>query len=133
MTLTPSPSTSTSTSTARGAAAEALAARHLEAHGLKVLGRNLACPAGELDLVCLDRGVLVIVEVRQRSRADFGGATASVDSRKRRRLLRAAAYHWQRRPDWRSRLVRFDVVGIAATAAGGCEITWLRDAFRAAT
>jgi putative endonuclease len=122
--------TSPSTSAARGAAAEALAARHLEAHGLQVIGRNLACQAGELDLVCLDRGVLVIVEVRQRSRADFGGAAASVDWRKRRRLIRAAAFHWQRRPDWRARIVRFDVVGIAAGTGGGFDITWLRDAFR---
>ena len=39
-----------------------------------VLARNVRCKVGELDLVCLDGAVLAIVEVRQRVRAEFGGA-----------------------------------------------------------
>jgi putative endonuclease len=115
-----------------GAGAEARAAEFLEAHGLVILARNLRCRAGELDLVCLDGDVLVIVEVRHRARADFGGAAASVTAHKQRKLFRATRFFWQRQPDWRRRVLRFDVVALRPAAPGGAlEIDWLRDAFRA--
>ena len=118
----------------RGAAAEALAAEYLTARGLLVVAHNLRSRAGELDLVCLDGAVLVVVEVRSRSRDDFGGAVASVTRSKQRKLLRAARYEWQRRADWRDRLMRFDVVGIGVDGRGAGaahRIEWIRDAFRA--
>ena len=62
----------------RGAAAEELAAHYLQVRGLKILARNLRCKAGEIDLVCLDDGVLAIVEVRQREGLQYGGALGSV-------------------------------------------------------
>src|SRR5690554_3183533 len=61
-----------------GRQAEAQAEKHLTAAGVKVLKRNLLCRAGEIDLVCLDSGVLAFVEVRQRYSRRFGGAAASV-------------------------------------------------------
>ena len=115
-----------------GAAAEALAAEFLTTQGLSVIARNLRCKAGELDLVCLDGEVLVIVEVRQRGRADFGGALASVDWRKRRKLIRATRYQWQRRPEWRARVLRFDVLALQVRRDGTRDIAWVKDAFRAA-
>ena len=115
----------------RGAVSEQLAAEHLQAHGLKVVARNLRCRAGELDLVCLDGGVLAIVEVRQRARADFGGALASVNRRKQRKIIRAARYFWQRRARWRASLMRFDVIGVQGLPNGSHRIVWIRDAFRA--
>ncbi len=114
----------------RGAEAETLAAAYLIARGLTVVAKNLRCKAGELDLVCLDREVLVIVEVRQRARADFGGALASVTWRKQRKLIRATRFHWQRQPGWRARILRFDVIAVQDRAGGAPEITWIRDAFR---
>jgi len=123
----------------RGAAAEALAAEYLTDHGLTLIARNLRCKCGELDLVCLDGEVLVIVEVRHRATGDFGGALASVNGRKQRKLLRAARYQWQRRADWRERRMRFDVVAVGSAPHGAPEgvpvgappIEWVRDAFRA--
>src|SRR5260370_13052525 len=76
----------------RGAAAEADAALYLQTQGLSVLARNLRCRAGELDLVCLDDGVIVIVEVRHRATSDFGGALASVTLRKQRKIIRATGF-----------------------------------------
>ncbi|MHB8474960.1 MAG: YraN family protein [Steroidobacteraceae bacterium] len=114
----------------RGAAAEQLAAEHLQRHGLEVIARNLRCRGGEIDLVCLDGGVLAIVEVRQRGRADFGGALASVDRRKQRKIIRAARFFWQRRAPWRACAMRFDVVGVQGLPDGPHRIVWLKDAFR---
>jgi putative endonuclease len=115
----------------RGAAAEAFAAEYLTARGLSVIARNVRCRAGELDLVCRDGEVLVIVEVRQRASAGFGGALASVTGRKRRKLIRAARFQWQRQPEWRTRALRFDVLALQGQPDGAPEIAWIKDAFRA--
>jgi len=115
----------------QGAASEQLAALHLQAQGLEVIARNLRCKGGELDLVCLDRGVLAIVEVRQRAHADFGGALASVNRRKQRKIIRAARFFLQRRAKWRGFVIRFDVVGVHGLPDGTHCIDWIKDAFRA--
>jgi putative endonuclease len=114
-----------------GACAEQRAADYLKARGLAVLERNLRCKGGELDLVCLDHGVLAIVEVRQRARVDFGGAPASVDRRKQRKIIRAARFFLQRRAAWRGCAVRFDVVALDGLPDGEHRIEWIKDAFRA--
>jgi putative endonuclease len=80
---------------ARGAAVEAAARRHLEAAGLRPLAANANYRGGELDLVMLDDtgggdATVVFVEVRYRAGRAFGGGAASMDLRKRRRLVRAA-------------------------------------------
>jgi putative endonuclease len=113
-----------------GAAAEAAAADFLQTQGLSVLARNLRCRAGELDLVCLDGGVIVIVEVRQRATSDFGGALASVTRRKQRKLIRATEFLKLRRPGWRARAFRFDVIAVQGRTDGTHEMLWIRDAFR---
>ena len=110
-----------------GDAAEEAAARHLAAHGCALIARNARYPEGELDLIVRERDVLVFVEVRMRRNAAFGGAAASVDRAKQKRLARAAqhwllAHHGER---WRA--CRFDVVSVA----GDGTIEWIRDAFAA--
>jgi putative endonuclease len=49
---------------------------------------------GEIDLICRDGKTLVFVEVRLRSRSDFGGAGASITAGKRRRIVLAARTIW---------------------------------------
>jgi putative endonuclease len=115
----------------RGIAAEQLAADYLQARGLVVLERNLRCKVGEIDLVCLDGAVLAIIEVRQRVRADFGGALGSVTWRKQRKLIRAARYFLQRRPQWQTHRMRFDVLALEGLPDGAHRLVWIKDAFRA--
>lgn len=114
----------------RGRAAEALAARYLEARGLCVVALNFRCRGGELDLVCREGKELVIVEVRQRSNRRFGGALASIDAGKRRRLRRATAYFLLVSREWQGHRLRFDVLAVDGAPDGGPQITWVRDAFR---
>jgi putative endonuclease len=78
-----------------GDAAEALVAERLAASGWTVLGRNVRVGRAELDIVALDPGgragpALVIVEVRWRSRRDYGLAEETIDRRKLARLRHAA-------------------------------------------
>jgi putative endonuclease len=114
----------------RGVAAEELAAQYLKVRGLKVLARNLRCKAGELDLVCLDRGVLAIVEVRQRGSDEFGGASASVTCAKQHKIIRAAQFFLRREKHWRNFPVRFDVLAIEGLPQGAHRVDWIKDAFR---
>ncbi len=114
------------TTTARGREGEAVAARYLEGRGLKVIERNFRVRGGEIDLVCRDGKVLVFVEVRLRSRGDFGGAAASIGHGKRQRLILAARHYLLGKPACDC---RFDCVLLAGLDPAGIE--WIRDAFAA--
>jgi putative endonuclease len=114
----------------RGAAAEELAAQYLQVRGLRILARNLRCKAGELDLVCLDGGVLAIVEVRQRGSLQFGGALASVNWTKQRKIIRAAQFFLRREKHWKNLSMRFDVLAIEGLPDGAHRVDWVKDAFR---
>src|SRR3954469_3179331 len=94
-------------SIAEGNKAEDYAAAWLQRRGLKLVERNWRCRGGELDLVLRDGGVLVMVEVRLRGSDRFGGAAASVDARKRAKLLIAARAYLAGKPE---RPCRIDVV-----------------------
>lgn len=82
---------------------------------------------GELDLVMRDGPMLVFVEVRYRRDARFGGGAASVDFRKRRKLVLAAQLFLAAHPALAALPCRFDVV----EASGEPPLLhWIRDAFR---
>jgi putative endonuclease len=121
----------TSVASRRGNAAERLAAEYLAARGITVVARNVRCRGGEIDLLCLDGAVLAVIEVRQRARARFGGALASVTPAKQRKIARAARYVLQTSVELRGRLMRFDVIGIEGLPDGAHEVCWIKDAFRA--
>ncbi len=122
------------TTTELGRRGEDRALAHLEAHGLSLLERNYRCRAGEIDLVLRDGEVLVLVEVRSRSRRDFGGAAASISRGKQRRFVLAAKHLMLTRPQYRPLRVRIDVVAIDPPAQAGDApvVTWIRNAFAAA-
>ena len=109
----------------RGADSERQAQSLLCGQGLQLVARNVRWRGGEIDLILRDGERLVFVEVRQRSRADWGGAAASVGSAKQRRIILTAQWwlsrHFQNQ-DWPE--CRFDVVAIDQA-----RLQWLQDAF----
>ena len=107
----------------RGRAGERLAAAFLELNGARVSGYNVRIAGVEVDLVVDDGRDRVLVEVKLRSRADYGGAAAAVDAGKRRRLARAAA---ALQPSERAP-VRVDVVTIDLEP-GGARVRHFRNA-----
>lgn len=112
-----------------GQRAEDIAADFLRRQGLQVLERNYRRRLGELDIVARDGDVLVIAEVRMRTSDRYGGAAASVDGRKRQRLVRAAVQLLQQRKDFSHLRVRFDVLAVSETAADSPKVQWLQHAF----
>jgi putative endonuclease len=114
-----------------GRRAEELAADFLRSQGFEILERNYHRRLGELDIVAQRAGVLVIAEVRTRSSDAYGGAAASVDSRKQRRITRAAAALLQQRADLARLPVRFDVIVVSDPTSAAPRIQWLQHAFEA--
>ena len=114
-----------------GARAEQIAADYLQGRGLTILERNFRRRLGEIDLVARDGGVLVIAEVRTRSSKAFGGAAASVDGRKQRRIIRAAAQLLLLHREYAALPVRFDVLIVEGPTSAAPEVNWLRHAFEA--
>ena len=133
MARSPDPTSTATTTTEIGRAAESRALRHLEAAGLVLLTRNYRCRAGEIDLVMLDPEpqVLVLVEVRSRSRRDYGQAAATIGFVKQRRCSLAARHLLLTRRDLRRLPARFDVVAIDPSPEPGGDpvVTWIRNAF----
>ncbi|MEM9256031.1 MAG: YraN family protein [Pseudomonadota bacterium] len=111
---------------------ETLAARWLSENGLKIIARNFSCRRGEIDLIALDGNYLVFVEVRGRTNARFAGAAASIDRRKRLKVIRAAQSFLKQRSEHSHRPCRFDVVGFEPSQSPArSRIQWLRAAFTA--
>jgi putative endonuclease len=113
--------------TALGNAAEEHVLSMMLARGWRLLQRHYRSPGrggGEIDLIMRDReGVVVFVEVRQRSSRKWGGALASVTRAKQRRIIWAARHflmHWPGDPPF----CRFDVVGLEPDG-----VKWIRGVF----
>jgi putative endonuclease len=115
---------------ARGSGIEAAARDFLLGQGLRAVAANASYRFGELDLVMLDRDILVFVEVRYRRDARFGGGAASVDAGKRRKLVKAAQAFLAAHRRFADAPCRFDVVDASGDPASPA-FDWLRDAFRA--
>jgi putative endonuclease len=116
-----------------GRIAEDMAAAELERRGATVVLRNFSRRTGELDIVAIERGTLVVTEVRLRSRTDFGGAAASIDARKQLRIVRTTRQLLQLRQDLARLPVRFDVALVAPGTATEAPWTleWIAQAFDA--
>ena len=69
----------------------------------------------------------MLVEVKTRSNDKFGTALEAVDSRKRRRLMAAAA-EYRALSEWRGP-IRYAVVAITASADGGLKAELVEDPF----
>ena len=114
-----------------GAAAEEIATAYLAAHGAEILERNYRRRLGELDVIAREGDTLLIIEVRTRSTSAYGGAAASVDGRKRRRIVRAAQQLLQQRGELARLAVRFDVVVVSNVGTAEQTVDWIRHAFDA--
>ena len=95
-----------------GKAGEDLAERYLKRQGYAIVERNYRCPLGEIDLIALNKRVVVFVEVKTRRVDTSGAPLESVNAVKQRRLKRTAL-HYLNKHRLHDRDVQFDVVGIS--------------------
>jgi putative endonuclease len=87
-------------------------AAYLTALGWRVVDRNWRCASGEIDIVALDGGELVIVEVKTRRGRGYGHPLEAVDSKKLTRLCVLAGAWRRAHRGVRARTTRIDLVGV---------------------
>jgi putative endonuclease len=100
-----------------GSSGERLAADYLEGRGYEVLARNVRRREGEVDLVALDGGALVFVEVKLRRPGQTGRAVEALSASKQRRLRELAAAYGAEHPELPEQQ-RIDLVAIDLAADG---------------
>ncbi len=108
-----------------GKSGEQAAAEYLERAGFRILDRNWRCADGEIDIVAVERYVLVVCEVKTRS-GDRCGAPLESVSRVKRNRLRRLAVHWLTAHGVRFDQVRVDVLGVTPGPDGGYGVEHLR-------
>ena len=116
-----------STAAALGSGGERAAADYLRERGYIVLERNFRCRGGEIDIIALDGGVLVFVEVKVRRTLSRGAPIEAVTPVKQARVRRAAQEYLTFCGRVFAR-IRFDVISVMKTAKT-TDITHLKASF----
>jgi putative endonuclease len=117
-----------------GAYAEQIACTRLLEAGWEIIARNARTRYGEIDLIGVDRGALVFVEVKAARRGAQAGPErpAIAVGRQKQRRLRRLATGWltDREAPRRFDRVRFDVIGVVVEAGGTiADYDHIEDAF----
>lgn len=95
----------------QGEEAETACCNYLKLQGLKLINKNFSCRFGEIDIIMLDKKILVFVEVRFRKNDFFGGGLESITPTKQKKLRRTAELYLQQNNQYKN--ARFDVVSMS--------------------
>lgn len=112
-----------------GAYGEDIACDYLARNGYKVLERNFACRAGEVDIVAMHGDIVVFVEVKTRSSEKFGLPSEAVSAAKQNRIVKTALYYMQSRR-LLEHMCRFDVIEISTGVDNKPLVNLIQDAFQ---
>lgn len=115
----------------KGTVGEDIAEKYLKSQGYDILGRNLNCRYGEIDLVARKKDHLFFVEIKLRKGNDFGSAIEAVSSTKQKRIRKSAEYFLFKKKEWQKLIPFFSVVAIDEDQDGQSapRIEFLPDAF----
>lgn len=94
-----------------GKEGEKLAINFLEKKGYTILEKNFRCFLGEIDIIGLNKKIIVFIEVKLRNSNKFGLAQNSLIKTKQKRLKKIALYYLKTKNLLESSS-RFDVVAI---------------------
>lgn len=111
-----------------GRRGERCAERYLRRLGYRIITRNYTCPAGELDLIALDRDIIVFIEIKTRTDEDTEQAFRAITPAKKRHILGAASYFLQHTRR-QNHPCRFDVVAVLRDDQGRFIVKHAPDAF----
>jgi putative endonuclease len=93
-----------------GKKGEQAACRYLKKHGYALIERNWTCCFGEIDVIARDGDTLAFIEVKARTRSDYGGAEGALTLHKQRRIVAASRMYLSKVQT--DLPVRFDLVTI---------------------
>ena len=104
---------------------ENLACSYMEKEGMHILARNYRVRAGEIDIIAMDKDVLVFAEVKYRSSIEYGGAEYAIPDSKKKTIVRVAQWFMASRKIPQDTFCRFDAVLI-----DGETITYIKNAWQ---
>jgi putative endonuclease len=110
-----------------GKKSERLAEEFLKRTGYRILETNYRSKMGEIDIIALEKGTIVFVEVKARNTSRFGSPKGAVTPAKQRKIS-MAALDYLKRSGKTGASARFDVVAID-TASGKIDIEVVKNAF----
>jgi putative endonuclease len=111
-----------------GTIGEEVASRFLKKHGYKIVKKNFSTPLGEIDIIALDKGIIVFVEVKTRKSRQFGSPQEAIDYRKQKKLSQVASLYLNQK-NLNNEKARFDVVAILLSPGQGEKIELIKNAF----
>ncbi len=71
----------------KGKSGEELAKDYLISKGYRILATNYRNRIGEIDIIAMDKDILVFIEVKTRTSISYGYAFEAVDTRKQRKII----------------------------------------------
>lgn len=105
------------------------AARSLALKGYSILARKFRCRFGEIDIVALDKGTLVFIEVRSRSDEEHGLPYETINRIKKLHIRRVATA-FQMKYGLLDHDSRFDCVSVIFDKNGKLkDVELIKDAF----
>ena len=90
---------------------EQIASDYLLNKNYKILERNYRTHFGEIDIVCIFKGTLIIIEVKGRYNNSFGLPRESVTSNKQKNIIKVCKHYISKHKLYNIN-VRFDVIEI---------------------
>jgi putative endonuclease len=100
----------------------------LESKGIRILERNIRTPEGEIDLIALDNGTLVFVEVKTRLHHKAGYPEEAVTEEKLEHMFDSAEFWLQTHPEYEDNW-RLDVIAVTGSLnSQSPQIEWFENA-----
>lgn len=111
-----------------GAYYEERVIRYLESKDIEILEHNYRNRYGEIDIIGLDKDVLVFIEVKYRRTRLTGTPDEAVDWKKQKQICKISRWYLAKNSSYFRRSIRYDV--IAVYGEKDCErVKWIKNAF----
>ena len=111
----------------KGAHFEDVAVSYLKKQGLEIIDRNVHMRFAEIDIIAKEGDILCFVEVRGKKSSRYGLPEATIDLRKKTKIIKAASAYLQRLyPS--IPVCRFDVVSVE-NDDNTSKVNYFRNAF----
>ncbi|MCD6486023.1 MAG: YraN family protein [Syntrophobacterales bacterium] len=100
-----------------GKKGEDIATARLQKEGYKIVERNYRCRYGEIDIIAMNAGDIVFIEVKSRKSDKFGLPEEAVGIIKQRKISKVALNYLQEKK-LADHNVRFDIVAVRFMSQG---------------
>ncbi|MEM6998872.1 MAG: YraN family protein [Pseudomonadota bacterium] len=113
-----------------GKLAEEFAATYLKKNNVRIVSKNYLCRFGEIDLIGIEKNILIFIEVRYRKNERYLSAVETIDQTKCNKIITTSKYYLNEYKKYQSYFCRYDVITITGDFQQPV-IEWIKNAFQA--